>query len=324
MTGHRDDDRKPQLIEMNLAELIPTEWHDQQVWVSCYRAYRLRKDELVATEHFELLDVRGQLFWGGAPLFKSALRIEPQPDGGVVVHSEPEGIRHTPEGPYLMLMTRTDYPRAEEDTRSQIRSVLALLRLTLGPNIAVEPLSDLVFTASTSNVTALESFRPPSASPPQYLDPGRRGSISDLHKSINGLPREERNRVELSLDWFFRASEAFGVDGFLMYWFALETLAMPGNKSLAAVVDKLGEIYKLDKSTVQARFRLGRLYGLRGNIVHSGLRPPIQTRVLDFVGAVYWDLLLHTLKLDARHAAGRILDAHHIDDWFPNGSAKPT
>lgn len=163
--GQGDDAPALRPVEIDVSELIPVAWHDDQVWLSCYRAFGLAQHDLTDTHPFELLGVRGQLFWGGAPYWKSTLSMIPQVDGGVVVAVHVDGIRHAEPGPYLMLMTRTQRgptPIAEEETRARIRSVLALLHLALGRNVAVEPLGELIFTASISNVTAMErGFRPP-------------------------------------------------------------------------------------------------------------------------------------------------------------------
>jgi hypothetical protein len=168
MPDVKNDDQQPRMAEIALTELIPPGWHDQQVWISSYRAFRLPASALLKTEPFEFLGVRAQLFWGRAPIWNSTLTLRPQPDGGVVAESVVEGVAHAPEGPYLLLMTQTESdatPMAVELTRSRLRSVVALLRLTLGRNIAVEPLGDLTFTASAPNVTVQESFRPPTFDP---------------------------------------------------------------------------------------------------------------------------------------------------------------
>jgi hypothetical protein len=147
---------------------------------------------------------------------------------------------------------------------------------------------------------------------------GGRQLISSLEGAISGLGEQQRNRMDLSLQWFFRAEETHqGVDGSLMYWFALKSLAMPGFEKIAAIEARLAKIYQLNRAFVRDSFRLGKLYGLRGDIVHHGYHPPIDARVLDFMAAVYWDLLLDTLKLAPYRAAGDFLAAHDIDDWFP-------
>jgi len=316
-----DEGPAPRRVEVDITELIPTAWQEQQVWLSCYRAFCVPQRDLMDTEPFELLGVRCQFFWGGAPYWKSTLSILPQTNGGVVVQADVQGIQHADDGPYLMLMTATDRggtPMAEEETHARIRSVLALLRLALGRNVAVEPLGDLIFTASTKKVTAMErGFRPPSFDGPPDISEGGSRFVSLIHDAIDALDEGRRNRVELSLQWFFRAEQAHGVSCFLMYWFTLEALAMPGATSLAALEDQLGAIYELERQAARDRFRMGRLYGLRGDIVHQGLHPSIHFKVLEFLAAVYWDLLLDTLGLDARYAAGAVLDGQDVDEWFP-------
>lgn len=317
----RPEDRSPDRTERDMTELVPSAWHDGQVWVSCYRAFCIPQQELLDTQPFDLFGVRCQLLWGGAPYWRSTLWMEPQFDGGVVVHADVEGLLHADDGPFIMLTTPTEQgttPLAEEETRARLRSALALLRLALGRNIAVEPLGELIFTPGTKVVTAMEAgFRMPTWDGPPDTSMSGAQFISQLHDAIEALDEHLHNRVELSLQWFFRAQQTHGVSGFLMYWFTLEALAMNGPKDLKLLKDRLGAIYDVDRRVIVERFRMGRLYGLRGAIVHNGLHPMLHHKALDFLAAVYWDLLLDILGLDSRHAAGAILEAQDIDEWFP-------
>jgi hypothetical protein len=70
-------------------------------------------------------------------------------------------------------------------------------------------------------------------------------------------------------------------------------------------------------SEAKTKFRLGRLYTVRVDIVHHGRHPLIDVTTLDYLAAVYWDLLLHSLGMGSYHAAAQILDSGDIDDWFP-------
>ena len=320
MPDVKNDDQQPRMAEIALTELIPPGWHDQQVWISSYRAFRLPASALLKTEPFEFLGVRAQLFWGRAPIWNSTLTLRPQPDGGVVAESVVEGVAHAPEGPYLLLMTQTESdatPMAVELTRSRLRSVVALLRLTLGRNIAVEPLGDLTFTASAPNVTVQECFRPPTFDPAPDLSAVRLQLLSDIDQAIERLDERQRGRAALSLQWFFDAQENVGVDSFLSYWFALDTLAMPKPSGVKAFEDRLATMYGLERTDVKSQFRLGRLKNVRDRIVHEALRPPIHIRLLDFLSALYWDALLDILGLGAQRVAGQVLAAHDIEEWFP-------
>jgi hypothetical protein len=298
----------------DIKELMPSDWHGIQVSVSSYRAFCLRPEELSPPTLVDLLGVRIQLSWGAAPYFKSRLWMEPRINGDVYVRVEADGFQHAPPGPFVMLMTPT-----EGDTRSRFRSVVALLRLALGRNIAVEPLGDLTYIASTPNATATEPpFRSPSWDPAPDLALERFRLISELQVALAALDLELSNRVALSLQWYFRASsEISGIDGFLMHWFALDVLAMPRSSGLVALERQLAKIYEVDRKELRAQFRLHRLLGIRDDIVHEGHQPAVHIHALEYLGAVYWDLLLDNLGLAPRRAAGTFLEAHNIDDWFP-------
>jgi hypothetical protein len=321
MSVQQDNDGEPHDLEVkDLKELMPSDWHDVPVSVSSYRAFRLRPEELRPPKLFDLLGVKVQLSWGGAPYFKSRLWMEPRLDGEVWVYVERDGFQHAPPGPFVMLMAPSD-----ADTSSRLRSVVALLRLALGRNIAVEPLGDLGYTASIPNATATERpFRPPAWDPPPDLAAQRLGLVAELQTAVDALDEELRNRVELSLQWYFRASsETEGIDGFLMYWFALDVLAMPKSSGrLAALRRQMAKIYDVDLQVVRAKFRLERLHGIRDDIVHEGHQPTVHTRALDYLGEVYWDLLLDTLRLAPLHAAGTFLETYNVDDWFPEPRRK--
>jgi hypothetical protein len=321
MPDVQDHDQQARMAQIDLAELIPAGWHDQPVWISSYRAFRLPTSALVRTEPFELLGVRAQLFWGRPPVWNSTLTLRPQPDGGVVAESVVDGVAHAADGPYLLLMTPTGAggtPEAVEVTGSRLHSVVALLRLALGRNVAVEPFGDLTFTTSSLNVTAQHSFRPPTFDPAPDLSAVRLQLLSDIDQAIDRLDERKRGRVALSLQWFFDAQDNGGVDSFLSYWFALDALAMPKPSGVKAFEDRLATMYGLERTDVQSRFRLGRLKNVRDRIVHEALRPPIHIRLLEFLSALYWDALLDILGLDAPRAAGQVLAAHDIEEWFPS------
>ena len=77
------------------------------------------------------------------------------------------------------------------------------------------------------------NIRPPDLYPPPDSSQAALRLIADLDEAVRSQNEQDRNRIQLSLQWLCRASETFGVDSFLMYWFALETLAMPGGELVA-------------------------------------------------------------------------------------------
>jgi hypothetical protein len=87
-------------------------------------------------------------------------------------------------------------------------------------------------------------------------------------------------------------------------------------RNLIALKNQLAKIYP-SHADAQPWSCVKTLYGVRGNIVHDGRLTQLDMRVLDYLGALYWDLLLDTLGLDPRYAAAEILAKPDIDDWFP-------
>jgi hypothetical protein len=264
-----EEETSPHREEREIKDIIPAEWRDEQVWISSYRVFCVSQELFSRVIEFELLGARGHFFWGGAPFWRSSQQIVPQPDGSVVVHIQTDGLKHADDGPYLMLLTPTHYgntPSAEEETRSKLRAVLALLRLTLGRNVAVDHLGDLILRPSVNEVTAMgHGFRVPGWDGPPDLSDNALDFVRELEHAVEGLSSRDRHRIELSLQWFFSAHETYGVNGFLMYWFALEALAMPGTAKISAVEDKLAAIYGItregrtravqDRKTLRASWR---------------------------------------------------------------------
>jgi hypothetical protein len=278
-------------------------FHVPQSWLS----------ELI---EFELIGVKGLLFWGVAPFFKETQHMEPQPNGDIIVHAEVGGIEHTDEGPYLVLMTPTDYPAAQEQTRSLLRAVVVLLKLSHGQNIAVDHVGNLVIRPKDDNVTSLDhGFKMLSSYGWPDLSSAAFEFVGGLNSALSNLEENDRNRIHLSLQWLLRAQETIGVDGFLMAWIALEALAMP-DREIVMLEDAVGQAYGLTRGEARRRFKLHLLYGVRGNIVHRGVQPAIHLQLLVYLGAIYWDVLLHQLGLPPRNAAEAALNDGSVDDWF--------
>ena len=155
MTDEQSADQHLRYVD--IGEFIPAEWHHQQVLVSSYRAYRLPKADLGATEPFDLVGVRGQLVWGGAPYREFGEWIEPLSGGGFVVHTEVGDMQHAPEGAYLMLTTPTELGTAD-GRRSPLTAAVVLSRVR---NLRGRRLSHvLVRTGHTGHAKTRQACRP--------------------------------------------------------------------------------------------------------------------------------------------------------------------
>jgi len=229
------DQVKP--VEVPVEDLIPASWADGWVMVSSYRMHCLSAEALRDGVSLDLADVRGVLLWGGAPYVEQSLQFRTGRDGDATGELNYGGIRHADEGPYLVLVTPWSSTNNRDDLAavSRVQAAVALLRLALGPNVAVDHLGDLRFHPPSSE---MQASSPPIVHPgwfgPPDISEGSIAFVDDLGSGLEQLEDGLRNRVELSLQWAFRASGVHGADSFLMHWLMLETLAMPDSQSVTS------------------------------------------------------------------------------------------
>lgn len=206
-------------------------------WFRSYRMHCLSAEALRDGVSLDLADVRGVLLWGGAPYVEQSLQFRTGRDGDATGELNYGGIRHADEGPYLVLVTPWSSTNNRDDLAavSRVQAAVALLRLALGPNVAVDHLGDLRFHPPSSE---MQASSPPIVHPgwfgPPDISEGSIAFVDDLGSGLEQLEDGLRNRVELSLQWAFRASGVHGADSFLMHWLMLETLAMPDSQSVTS------------------------------------------------------------------------------------------
>ena len=117
-------------------------------------------------------------------------------------------------------------------------------------------------------------------------------------RAIAAFDGKKRERLLRALHW-----QALGrweddrVDRFIMYWIAVEVLAAGRGKGVVGeICKKLIAVYPQYKP--QLHDIVGRIYGVRCNIVHEGIRNPDEVRgKLEQLGDILHDLLRHELSL---------------------------
>ncbi|MFH1114783.1 MAG: hypothetical protein V1792_12780 [Pseudomonadota bacterium] len=105
------------------------------------------------------------------------------------------------------------------------------------------------------------------------------------------------------------AQTATGVDSFVKYWISLETLAMKDTTKVRPINEILAKCYDLTVKAATNRFHVGRLYGVRGDIVHKGVSKGIDLTLKKYLEAIYLDVLFHKLGLPCEHRAGSLLES---------------
>ena len=99
---------------------------------------------------------------------------------------------------------------------------------------------------------------------------------------------------------------------FLKTWIAIEILQMP-DTNIAPIRDALSEIYNMKKNEVEEKFNVGRLFRLRGRIVHDGENINITSLFQSYIQFLFIDLLYWNLKIDNRKMALSLVEKSKLE-----------
>lgn len=197
----------------------------------------------------------------------------------------------------IFIASLGDDDQGLDDARNRVHAAVGLLSAIGTKLLAFEHVED--YRVSFADGTFQSTSRL-VANMLWWLTPDLSENARDVwHRAANALSDSpERERIELSLRWYDEAKRESGVDSFLKLWFALETLAMPDTTDIAPIRNALSLAYP-DCGDVEKEFGIGRTFGLRGRIVHDGVRVEISNRLLTLLGGIYLDLLAMALDFDS-------------------------
>jgi hypothetical protein len=274
------------------------------VWIAAYRVFRLREENAVAQQPtvFDVVQtrVRAHLYVGDLRYTDfAAARLRLEAADRYALDTSNVRERTDPTGAYLLLLTPFDVdgtPGSERDTRDRLDAVVGLLIALEGRNAAFEKVFESVHhfgtgltTGWSGTVTTPQWYRSPD------LGNERLEQIADVETKIEELPDTDRERVRLSLRWHAAAVYDDDVDALIKQWIALETLTMPDGTDIDPLVALLARAHDLAPGVAKEQLSIGRIYRLRGKVVHTGRAKPIHPRILDHMANLYADALCELL-----------------------------
>lgn len=257
-----------------------------------------------------LAEVRVVFIWGRLPyVIRKEIQVHPDGVPEVRFHVEP-GTSH---GPWALLMTPTnvhDDPQDEARSRGRIEVVVALLASLGTRNLVFEKISDTVVAATGQTIGFGDPFENPGFFPAPDVQPPAVDLLRSAMEGLNGMRAAQRNRIELSLGWIEQSQRGMNsADSFVKAWIALEILAMPDWNNLTPMNEAIAQAYGIGLEQARLRFEVGRLFGLRGEILHEG-RIAVDARLIAYASCLYQDLLCGQLGLPFIGRAGGWLEAN--------------
>lgn len=309
--------------------LVPSSWfkriEDSSIWVTAYRVFKVSKDDLASGPKIvDLYQVRAIILYGTLKYLDTRhANIEALSANQWHIDASAIQEREAPEDVYLLLLmpfTVDGNQIDESHVRQEMKTTVGLFAAFNGRNMVYEHLFDNIFSLADGKVS---SFSPVFANPLSFAAPdvtiARIDTITKADRAITTLQETEKNRVRLSLRWFTSALYHGGIDAYLEYWIALETLSMPNTTNIRPLIEDLASAYSLSYQVARERFSIGRLYGFRGQIVHHGIIVPIHAQLLSYLEALYADVLFVHLELQSAGRAASVLKSpgFRLDEYLP-------
>lgn len=214
--------------------------------------------------------------------------------------TNPEKIIAKP-GAYLFIVIPTNQISIE--TKNLASEICSILAISIGKNIVSKHLVNIFnYINSTGQVYSTPINIGKYMSKPNI---DRFPINVELNGKLSSLDIDELNRVKTSLRWYYKALFDEGVDSFISFWIAIETIGKAKGSDIKPINETLGRIYKITQEEAKEKFKTGRIFGLRSSIVHFGNMPNIGNDLIDYVDAIYVDLLYEVLKL---HSEKRLIE----------------
>lgn len=312
-------DKTPELEQrkLKLSDFVPEHWVTDRTrssaWLTAYRMFRVAPADLESVKIVDLENVRLVFLRGSITYFDTSVGvIEFVTETELQLDASQFQQRTTPEGTYVLALAPYSIdgaPGSEPATRDHVREAVGLIGAHFGRNGAYQHLFDNILELGTDQISAFS----PVVQNPNWFAPV---DLSDLGISflnsagelITKLKAPEKNRVLLALRWFHYAQfDEDGVSGFIKYWVAIETLAMPNSSDIRPIEVALAKAYEISVAEAKKEFLVGRLFGFRSKIIHDGLMIPIHGQLLKYVEALFVDLFSNFVGVDSPKRAGAVV-----------------
>ena len=309
-------------VELQPVDLVPAGWFDNpkesSIWISGYRMLRVFPHDFpTGPKHIDLHHTRVLLAYGSISYLDSKSATPVVSDSGELKLFASPVEKKTPLGAYLMLILpfKKDGVEGDENkTRERINDVIGLIASANKLNMVYEHIFDYVHDVDGNERSVIGSItiNPLSISAPDISVP-RLNFICSIDKNIERETENKKNRIRLALRWYKMGIKDMGVDAFLKYWIAVETLSMPDTTNIKPVIQKMAKINNISYEESVRKFNIGRIFGLRGKIVHFGEQMPINANLLEYLESIFFDLLLCELNMPSENRVDAFLKSSNFD-----------
>lgn len=212
-------------------------------------------------------------------------------------------VRTTPDGLWLLLACPADLPDVEPETT--LKSAVAFLGIWAGRNAVYDCYFEFSLDIKNNQVGI---WTPTALNPTGLGNPDFKkfGDILSASVSLQKMPANDRTKLMFSLECYYRYLSLTGAEAFVELWIAFESGTMTSTNVKSANL-LLSQTYGITTGDAHKQLLTGRLQGVRNRIVHHGDYRNIQIILIDYLSALYEDVVLFRLLGTCRRKALSLL-----------------
>lgn len=303
-------------LQNPITDLIPSHWFKKSdtssIWITAYRILLADIEKLKRPCIYDFSNVRVIISLGKLQYLNAKnIYVEIDNDGNLIFNGAPQADE-TKDGCWLLIIQPyvvDGIELNEYEIKTRAGSYAALYGAINGRNMAFERIFDNIAELRDGKSTASSSpFINPKAFPRPNLSTEELDLIHIAGKLIDEKELKERRKFELSLHWFEKGMRSMGLDGFINFWVALETLGMEDTTNIKPLNTSLARAYEITEQDAAKKFGVGKIFGLRSRILHNGEDLAIHSLLSDYLESLFVDVLFDHLGMISKRKAQLVLD----------------
>jgi len=224
---------------------------------------------------------------------------------------------HSSEANIFICFEKADKSVSDAQLEQSVNKTAVILALKYGLNSIIE---NFITSTTLYAATDKNKYYVTGSARVEILDFELSGvaltnkNLSSIATHLESFSKSQiKNKISLATNWFLKSLSFTDVDSFLSKWICLETLCMDNSSNIAPIKDLLATIYGISESEVSEQFGIGRIYGLRNEIVHNGHLIEFELSFIYYLNHLVEDCFIHVLGLTPEFKTKQYIDKQGYD-----------
>ncbi len=193
-------------------------------------------------------------------------------------------------------------------TMARMDQFVGVMRARIGNNLFYQMVREALVAVATGDMQTLtDVLMLPTDCDGPFIKSSDWREAEDILKRIQELGESKRNRIQLALGFFERASQQRVRNKLFQYWVSIELIC--DTHSTGKIQTKLEKAYGSRGSYVRNQLGFSNLTKMRQDLFHRGLDHDVPRDVERYIQSSFLDLLRYTLRLPSQRHIARYIDS---------------